>query len=129
MVNDGYFWIEAISVVLLITAFIILLNAKRRDITNFLKNKLAGIFFLVVIFLIVFIVGFFISALSILAFIVSFILLLTGFVFSKRVEMRRGLRIFKGKFEEENPGQCEGVPFSLREVPDCRATPCFSRRE
>ena len=102
MVDDGYFWLEIGSLVLLMSALVILLKAKRRDITHFLKNKLAGIFLLVGVFLIVFIIGFFISALSVLAFLVSFVLLLIGFVFSKSVEIRRGIRLFRGKLEEES---------------------------
>src|SRR3989344_1965831 len=102
MALDGYFWLEIAALILLVTAFVILLNAKKRDITNFLKHRLMWVFFLVVVFMIVFVVGFFISAIAILAFLVGFVLLLFGFMFSRKVEIRREIRLFRGKLEEEN---------------------------
>ena len=89
MVSNGYLLLEIISLMLIFTAFFVLINAKKRDITRYLRNKLSGIFFLVIAFIIVFILGTFISFLAIIAFVISFILLLIGFVFSKKVEIRR----------------------------------------
>jgi len=88
MVN-AYIWFEIASLILIFSAFFILLKAKKRDVTRYLKDKLSGIFFLVVIFIIVFVLGAFISFLAVLALIVSFVLLLMGIVFRKKVEIRR----------------------------------------
>ena len=131
-----YTWFEVISLILIAIAFSLLLKAKKRDISRYLKSKISGIFFLVILFILFFVLGAFISFLAIVAFIISFILLLLGFLFRKKVEIKR-MRIMRVSIprsinpiiEEVNPEETiEKLEKEVKKVKDTRKKSVTKRK-